>query len=377
MSRLLITGGHLTPALGLIDYLQKARPEVKIVFLGRELAQIGTGQKSWEKSEILARRLSFIPFEAQKTGSFNPVTFPQTIKNAQAILQRNKISHVLSFGGYLALPVAIAAKGLNLPVITHEQTRVLGRANRAISIFASQTALSFADTKLPIYVRRTVVTGNPLRPQLFLESAAPSWFKPEKQLPILYVAGGSQGSQALNELIWSILSPLLQEYVIVHQVGRASQVRNPLVQAQSIARSQALANRRYFAREFLSVQELAYFYPRLHLAVSRSGANTVAELTAFRVPTLYLPLPQANYHEQELNAQALAKIGAARCCRQKDLVPVGLLAEIQTLAQQRILIEEKLQTLPSDQGAAERLTNLFNFADDDNVAIETLRQAKI
>ncbi|MBQ6154293.1 glycosyltransferase [bacterium] len=358
MAKILITGGHLTPALATIDYLQKFYPEVEIVFVGRQWAREGDRQLASEASAMNERGVKFVPFVAQKTGSFNIFTYGQTVKQAELILQAHQVTHVLTFGGYLGLPLALAGKHLGIPVVTHEQTRVLGRANRLISLLAQVTALSFGQTQKPWWVRRTSVTGNPLREQLWdAQVERPEWL-PESNKPILYVAGGSQGSRTINENFLPLLERLAPDFTIVHQVGRASNRYRPQQEIGQYLLENHLIFPDYCVREFLSVEELAYLYPRIKLAVSRAGANTVAELTAFRIPTLYIPLPFANYQEQWKNAQALVEKDAAMMLEQKDLIPAELLAQIYALEKNATHLRDNLQKIPHDQQAAARLVDL-------------------
>lgn len=344
MSKILITGGHLTPALAFIDWLKVNHPAVEVVYVGREYAQVATKQASWEREEVSKRDIEFIPFEGQKTGSFNLLAFVATINEADRIIREKEITGVLSFGGYLAVPFAIAARRLHLPLITHEQTRVLGRANRLVSFLADATALSFPDTLVPFYVRHTTVTGNPLRSGIFdPEAARPEWFAPRVQLPVLYVAGGSQGSKAINDLILPLLPQLTADYIVVHQVGRASATRSPLAEIQNNLRQQRVQLDNYFPREFLTEKELAYLYPRTTIAISRAGANTLAELTAFGIPTIYIPLPQANYREQERNARALEAVGAAFVHLQNELNPARLMGYLIELQQRQNEVSANLR----------------------------------
>lgn len=357
MTKILITGGHLTPALAVIDYLQKNQPEVELVFVGRRYAQEATKQLSWEQKEVAARQIKFIDFHAAKTGQFRWSDFFTSVTQAEKILKREQVTHVLSFGGYLALPFALAAKLRHLPLVTHEQTRVLGRANRVLGVLADQLALSFPETGGWLTYKSTV-TGNPLRAQLWPSSPAPkpAWFHDDKsRRPWLYLTGGSQGSCALNQAILPIMEQLNCDYTIIHTVGRASKTNQPLAEIDDYCRQRQLTLNHYYPRESLTAAELAYFYPRLKLAVSRAGANTVAELTAFKIPTLFIPLPHSNYNEQEKNARALVAVGAAQLLTQSELTPARLLEAIDQLNCDRVALRANLLTLPrvnNDQIAA-------------------------
>lgn len=369
MSKILITGGHLTPALALIDYCL-SRPEIasplEFVFAGREWAQAVDGQKSWEKTEVSRREIKFINFAAVKTGAFNLGGFFRSFLQAKKILQDEKIDLLLSFGGYLALPFALAASDLKIPLITHEQTRVLGRANRLIAALADKLAVSFPQTSR-LFLNKTVVTGNPLRPAIFAAGQkSPAWFtynlQQKNPLPLLYVSGGSQGSQTINENILSILPELSQKFVIIHQLGRRSVKRQPLqIVADFLITpvGKTVIKENYFPREFLSETELAFFYPRFSLALARAGANTVAELTAFTIPTLFIPLPFANYREQEKNAHFLVKNQAALVLKQTQLNQRNLIQAIRQLQTQAPILRFHLQQFA--QAHQQAAVNLYQL----------------
>jgi len=363
MSKILITGGHLTPAQALIEWLQQHHPEEELVYVGREYAQQATKQQSWEREEMAQLGVKFVSFAGQKTGSFNPFTFARTIEAAREILRDENVDTVMSFGGYLGVPFALAAHKLGLTLVTHEQTRVLGRANRLISLLADATAFSYPGTKKPLYIRRPQVTGNPLRQGLWDEQAhRPEWFTPHEIKPVLYIAGGSQGAQPINQLLLPILEQLDPDYIIVHQVGRASSTRDPQAEIEDYLREHHVELHNYFCREFLSVSELAYLYPRVNFAVSRAGANTVAELAAFQIPTLFIPLPQANYREQEHNALYLVEAGGALMRLQAELTPMSLLGDIRELERRQEEFAENLGKLEMSHDAAAKLYTIIHAA---------------
>ncbi len=367
MFKILITGGHLTPALAFIDYCQNQKLPVTIIFAGREYAQLSTKQPSWEKVEIDQRHLQFIAFEAVKTGSFNLLQFWRSYQQAKNIISTQEIDLVLSFGGFLAVPFALAATSNNIPVITHEQTRVFGRANRFIAPLARQIAISFPHTRT-FFPSKTTLTGNPLRPQLFVSAPVPSWFHSDKsQRPWLYLAGGSQGSQTLTQNFLPILPQILSEFVIIHQLGRSSASFQPLETVNQYLTDHQLDTSNYYPREFLSAAELAYFYPRLDLAISRAGANTIAELSAFAIPTLFVPLPFSNFDEQVKNAQGLVDQRAALMLPQANLLPATLLAHLTLLQQQQVDLKYRLSQLPVDQTASQKLWQLIQATLSDSV----------
>lgn len=366
MSKILITGGHLTPALAFIDYCQAHSVDFEFVFAGRKFAQLDNQQESWEKSEVEKRHIRFIDFFAVKTGNFSCRDFFFSFSQAVAILKKEKIDLVLSFGGYLALPFALAANDKKIPVVTHEQTCVLGRANRLIAALSKYLAVSFPHTTM-LFARKTVVTGNPLRSALFeSQKAPPTWLKTKSDLPILYISGGSQGCKIINDTLRPLLPTLSQKYLIIHQVGRSSSRRQPLAEITTwlqTSAGQKVNQANYFPREFFSASDLAYIYPRARLALARAGANTVAELSAFAVPTLYIPLPFANYQEQAKNAHFLVTQNAAMVLPQKKLNQANLLSALQDLDDQSQTLRANLLPLASaNQDAAQKLFALVKRA---------------
>ena len=302
--KLAITGGHLTPALEFIDYIKANQPKEQIIFLGRTHTQIN--QPAREQELVASRKIKFIEFNSPKL-SGSPISLllklPQLIINifkARKILKDNQVTGFLGFGGYLSLPVAIAAKTLRLPIVIHEQTMSLGLANQLIAFFADRVALSFPADK-PLAAKYQV-TGNLLRSKLVTKSIRPKWI-PQTNLPILFITGGSQGSKFINELALELLPELTKDFSVIHQTGRQTDLL-------------PLETKNYFRREWLDESELAWILQHAKICLSRSGANTVQELHFFAIPSLLIPLPYSRRHEQLKNANLLANLGGAIVLRQ-------------------------------------------------------------
>lgn len=402
--RILVTGGHLTPALAVIDILRQeaedSRGELNydFVWLGRKYAQEKNGQLSHEQREMASRGITFIDL---KTGKSNERRLTMLFKVLRATSQVKKLFRrehfdlVLSFGGYLAIPAARAARAMGIPIITHEQTRTLGRANRYIAPFADVLALSYpeeatlglglarAHQKLPVaasddlpvgffagqknlrrhpsrrsFPKRVVMTGNPLRADLFeINNQPPSWWPQNESvtntsLPILYISGGSQGSQMLNRTVAPLIADLTQKYLVIHQVGAATAEHDFVAEYTQLARENNVRLDHYWVRSYLTLDELRYFYPRVSLALARSGANTVAELAAFQIPALYIPLPTAIFDEQQLNAQFYAEQGLALILPQNQLTVATLAQSLIELEQKAPLMRKKLAQLAINSVAA-------------------------
>ena len=221
-----ITGGHLTPALAVIEQIQRIHPDWKMVFIGRRNSFEGAAIQSEE--ERLVRALG-IPFHGLTTGRFQRSWSPFTVLSLLKIplgmataflwLMRLRPSLILSFGGYIALPVVLAGKLLNVEIVTHEQTMDLGLSNRIIARMAMRVLLA-RDVGVPI--RQSLFDPVPEPEQSYLS---------DTPFPILYITGGSTGAQSLNALIYPLLTGLSQSFHIIHQVGaqdleNARRVRN-------------------------------------------------------------------------------------------------------------------------------------------------------
>ena len=365
--KVLITGGHLTPGLAVIDEAILNFPDqFEFVWLGRVLTQHETGQKAGEEKAVTKRQIRFIPFDSGKT-SENKISMAGKVFMAyflaKKILKKERPDIFLSFGGYLAVPVAQAASKLKIPIITHEQTRVLGKANRLIGQSAAVIALSYKQTKIPNNLKkaRVIVTGNPVRASLFVPNDEPPLWWPGQRinLPILYISGGSQGAQAINQVVAHIIPELSQKFFILHQVGPATTNHDYVAKYLQLAKERGANLNNYYVRPFIKENELRFLYPRFNLAVARSGANTVTELAAFQIPTLYIPLPTANYNEQLLNAEFYVKKGAAFLLEQSELSPDSLRQKIIQLNRYQTTLRSKLRNLDLDLTASKQLLHLL------------------
>lgn len=337
--KILISGAHLTPALAMIDFIQTNHPEHELFFVGRLYSQEKLEQKAIEKEEVEKRKIKFIPFKAAKFVNHSPLgkigsflTFPRTVAQARKILIQEKIDLFLSFGSYLAVPFALAAKSLGVKVVTHEQTVVMGKANQFISTVADKVAISYQETKK--YLKRTdaVLTGNPIRSRLFAKDLKkPTWL-PKETDSILLVMGGNQGSFVINDLVKSNLNQLLEKYTIVHQCGRANKIKDSYKELEKIRTNLKVElKKKYFIKEWIEEEDLFWIYQHAKFAISRSGANAVLELSLAPLPAILIPLPNTYQDEQLANATAMQRVGGALILQQKHLSNITFLDSVEHL----------------------------------------------
>ncbi|WP_344469669.1 UDP-N-acetylglucosamine--N-acetylmuramyl-(pentapeptide) pyrophosphoryl-undecaprenol N-acetylglucosamine transferase [Kitasatospora kazusensis] len=317
------TGGHTYPALTAVRTLR-----TRLAADGEDLDVLWVGKKGGLEERVAAAE--GIAFTAVATGKIrrdrNPLKMvsPANVKDMGrvplGVAQARKVvadfdpDVVLATGGYVAVPVGLAAKFCRRPLVIHEQTVRLGLANRALTRAAARVAVSSESTLelLTDSARRVaVVTGNPVRPEVFsghpdkAVQALGLWGF-DRSLPTVYVTGGAQGSAQINALVRDILPWLLGRANVVHQCGEASaaELRE---HAATLPRD---LSPRYLPTEFVG-PELPDVLALADMVISRSGAGTIAELTALGKAAVLIPLASSAGNEQAHNARHLHDTGAA------------------------------------------------------------------
>ena len=229
-------------------------------------------------------------------------------------LRRFRPLAVVSFGGYSALPVCIAAKLLSLPLVIHEQTFSAGLTTRLTALLADQICLSWSSSRKHFPQAKTVLTGNPIRTS-FLN------LKPETDRQILFISGGHFGSQTINKTITPILPELCRRFKIYHQFG--------LKQSEGLWQKQRqICHPRYILRRWFNEAETARIMNRSSLVICRSGINTVVELAYLGKRAVLIPLLTAQKNEQLTNGRWLEALGFGFVLNQSELNPNTLLAAI-------------------------------------------------
>lgn len=365
--KIFLTGAHLTPALAMIDYIQANYPKDRLVFLGRLYSQERLKQKAVEQLEIKKRGVKFIPFEAVKFVNSSLIdlilaifTFPGTIGRARKILRQERPDVLLSFGSYLAVPFVLAAKSLKIPVVTHEQTIAMGKANQFIANLADKVAISFPQTSQYLKKDNFYLTGNPIRQAIFKKNLKKPDYLPSKINKIILIMGGNQGSFVINNLVKLVLKDLLQDFTVIHQCGRANSLKNYPAELSKIKSTlPKKLQDRYFIRQWIEEEELFWLYQNADLVVSRAGANTVLELCLAQLPSILIPLPNTHNNEQVLNAQMMVKAGGAIIIDQKKLTGKTLLNSIAIVQQHNQEMRQKLAKKKFHQEAETKIYQLL------------------
>jgi UDP-N-acetylglucosamine--N-acetylmuramyl-(pentapeptide) pyrophosphoryl-undecaprenol N-acetylglucosamine transferase len=319
------TGGHLIPAFALAVELERRGHHVALVTDVRGAAIPG-------RPESLTAHV----LPAGRLQGKNPLNW---IKGLMAIMEGRRMalrlyesfqpSAVIGFGGYPALPALLGASAAGIPSLIHEQNAVLGRVNRYLAgrVNAIATASAQTDRLDAKYAEKTHVIGNPVREEVLRLRDQP--FPPftEDGLLRVLVTGGSQGARVLSEVVpdgLAMLPPSLRTRLQVIQQCRPEDI--DAVRARYASHDIPAELATYF-------EDMATRLADAHLFIGRSGASTIAELTAVGRPAILVPLPIATDDHQAANAREMVVAGGARSIRQEKFTAVELAKQIQALAQ--------------------------------------------
>ncbi len=318
MKKVVITGGHLTPALGVIEEIEKDKEDWKIFYFGRKYALESAKKESFEFRTLNKNpKIKFIPIttgRAQRKFSVNSIKsfFKIPIGFFQAFYYLIKIKPkiIISFGSYLSVPVVISGWILGIPSITHEQTRTVGLGTKINRWFVKKIAVSFPEVVDKLPKDKTVLTGNPV------ESGVFNYSPPEKsnfynlikksEKPILFVTGGKTGSKIINQTLLEIKEKLTEVFYIVHQIGLDNNC-------------QELTEKNYHSFRFVDNKEFGWLLRQSDLVVSRSGANICTYLAALKKKGIVIPIPWSAGNEQYKNGLWLEKIGLGKIIVQSKL----------------------------------------------------------
>lgn len=314
--KIVITGGHLTPAMAVIEELKGH----EVLYVGRKYALEGDKALSLEYQTITSKNIPFVSITAGRLQrKFTIHTIPSLLKlpigffQSLFILKKEKPNIVLGFGGYVSLPIIFAAALFRIPVVIHEQTLAVGLANKIASRFARKICISW-DSSIKFFPQnKTVLTGNPIRREITQISKTDT----QNSKPLIYITGGSLGSHAINLLAQACLGKLLENYDVIHQTGDAKEF-NDFERLEELKSNAGYKN--YIVKKFLDPKEVADVLGAADLVVTRAGMNTISELIFLNKPCFLIPLPQG--FEQTQNALFMKKLNLAEVGFQNVLSPL-------------------------------------------------------
>ena len=326
MKRIVLTGGgtagHVTPCIALLPELKNENFDIQ--YIG---SYDGIEKKLIEEYQI--------PYHGISSGKlrryFDPKNFSDPFKvvkgyfEASKILKKLRPDVVFSKGGFVTVPVVLAAKKHKIPVIIHESDMTPGLANKLALPSATKVCANFPETVKYLPENKAVLTGTPIRKELFTGNRIKGLdfcgFSANK--PVILIIGGSTGSRAINDAIRSILPELLLDYQVIHLCGKGNL-------DESLNHTTG-----YVQYEYIK-SELRDLFAAADIAISRAGANAICELLALRKPNILIPLPAASSRgDQILNAQSFEKQGFSFVLNEENVTPASLMDSIKTVMEKK------------------------------------------
>jgi UDP-N-acetylglucosamine--N-acetylmuramyl-(pentapeptide) pyrophosphoryl-undecaprenol N-acetylglucosamine transferase len=326
MKRIVLTGGgtagHVTPCIALLPELRQESYDIQ--YIG---SYNGIERKLIEEYNI--------PYHGISSGKlrryFDPKNFSDPFKvmkgyfEAGRILKRLQPDIVFSKGGFVTVPVVMAAKKHKIPVIIHESDMTPGLANKLALPSATKVCANFPETLKYLPAEKAVLTGTPIRKELFsgnkIRGLDFCGFTANK--PVILIIGGSTGSRAINEVIRGMLPTLLRDYQVIHLCGKGNL-------------DGRLSDTEDYAQYEYIKEELSDLLAAADLVVSRAGANAICEILALRKPNILIPLPAASSRgDQLLNAESFERQGYSYVLKEEDLSLASLLQAINTVVEKK------------------------------------------
>ena len=351
MKKIILTGGgtagHVTPNIALIPELKKRGYEIHYIGsktgIEKQLIEEDKSIKYYGISSGKLRRY----FDVKNFT--DPFRVLKGFQEAKAIIKDIKPDVVFSKGGFVTVPVVIAADKCKVPCIIHESDMTPGLANKICIPHAVKVCTNFPEAANGIGHDKAVVTGTPIRKEMFSGNkiAGLDFLGFTANKPVLMVVGGSLGAAAINVLIRDALPDLLTKYQVVHLCGKGK-VDESLKDVEG-----------YRQFEYIK-KEMADLMAAADLIVSRAGANAICEILALNKPNLLIPLPAASSRgDQELNAESFERQGFSRVTKEEELTTSRLIEEIDALYAERDTYIQKMR----ENSQADSISIITNLID--------------
>ena len=318
------TGGHVIPALAIAQELQ-SRYHANVLFIGtaRGIETRLVPAAAFQLELITVGALNRVDLTTRVKTVFD---LPRAIAQSARMITKFRPNVMIGVGGYASGPAMLAASFMNVPMMAFEPNVVPGIANRLVAPMVRAAAVHFPATQR--YFRNAVVTGVPVRRAFFQVPAR----SPDAR-PTLLVFGGSQGAHAINAAVIESLPQLAKTVPGIHLIQQTGEKDYEAVHA-------AAANAEIFAEVSRFIDDMPAAFAQADLLVCRSGASTVAEITAAGKPAIFVPLPTAADDHQRHNAETLANAGAALLLPQAELTSDRLAQEVASLLGDRVRLAQ-------------------------------------
>jgi len=331
------SGGHFYPIIAIAEAINDLVREKRLI--APKLYYLAPSQ--FDQKALFENGIIYISVPAGKMRRYASVrnvtdlfvTFAGICKALFALF-RLYPDVVMSKGGYASVPVVLAARILRIPVIIHESDAKPGRANLLAAKFAVKIAISFegAAKYFPKEVQNKIArTGIPIRKALTRvePEGAAQYLRLEEGVPTVFIFGGSQGATKINETVLTALPDLVAFLNVIHQTGEAH-FKSVSAVAQVVLEKNSHESR-YHPINYLDQVSMQRAAGVADVIVSRAGANSIAEISFWKKPSIIIPIPESISHDQRTNAYAYAQTGAGIVLEEDNLTPHLLVSEIRRI----------------------------------------------
>lgn len=327
------TGGHFYPIIAVAEAIREVAKEKKL--LPPELYYFAP--TPYNESILFEQSITYKKVQAGKMRRyFSILNFFDLWRTAWGVLSaiykvyRLYPDVIFGKGGYASFPVLFAAKILHIPVVIHESDAVPGRANLWAGKFANKIAVSWAEAAKYFPSGKVAHTGNPVRGDIRQRKTegGKEFMKVEEGIPTVLVLGGSQGAEAINEVVVEALPELIKDYSVIHQTGKRNITSSKTTADVILSKS---ANKdRYKPVDYLNGLELRMAAGAADIVISRAG-STIFEIAAWGVPSIIVPIKDSNGDHQRANAFSYARAGACEVVEEDNLTANILVAEVRRI----------------------------------------------
>ncbi len=349
------TGGHIYPALAIIEDLMKQEPDSKVLYVG--------SKRGLESSIIPQRGIDFVSLKIQgfkrslSLDNFKTVAlFLQSVHKSKKIIKDFKPDVVIGTGGYVSGAVVYAAAKANIPTIIHEQNSVVGLTNKFLSHYVDKIAIGFHEAAAQFPKQKVIFAGNPRAQQVANIKSTFKWsdIGLMDNKPTVLIFGGSQGAPKINQAVENSISELNKRtYQTVFVTGkkRFAGVEENLKKTRISDNVKVLPY----------INDMPNMLPKVEVIVGRSGATSIAEITAIGIPAILIPSPYVTADHQTKNTMSLVNRDAAVMIKEKDLTSETLLKSIDRLMLDSTL-REKMGQNSRKLGVVDSADRILNIA---------------
>ncbi|MCA9356690.1 UDP-N-acetylglucosamine--N-acetylmuramyl-(pentapeptide) pyrophosphoryl-undecaprenol N-acetylglucosamine transferase [Candidatus Nomurabacteria bacterium] len=267
---------------------------------------------------------------------------------------------IFSKGGYTSVPILIASRLLRIPVVIHESDAVPGRANQLAIKFARYIAISYDDAAQFFPPEKTALTGIPLRPEIKTVPINPfETLGIPQDKPLIFITGGSQGAERINNVIVRSLATLLPHYRIFHQTGPTN-LENLRLTAQSLLTDSPLQDS-YYLQGSVNAEMFSNLLSAASLVITRAGSTTLFEIAYKGKPAIIIPIPEDISRDQRTNAYAYARSGAATVIEEHNFTEHLLEQEINTIIKDPQLYANMSKAAKNSfvEGASQKIASIL------------------